>query len=52
MHIDFRGMADRVAQNLEAKIKAPVEEKAGMMKRVWDGIVDDLVGGKKAVKAV
>jgi hypothetical protein len=49
MHINFRGMADKVAENVNA-MKLPVEEQAGLMKRIWSDMVDDVVG-KKTVAA-
>ncbi|KAF2266630.1 hypothetical protein CC78DRAFT_121603 [Lojkania enalia] len=40
--VDFQGMAARVAE----RFGKPVEEKAGMMKEVWNSLVDDILGPK------
>ncbi|KAF2117781.1 hypothetical protein BDV96DRAFT_570916 [Lophiotrema nucula] len=39
--IDFQGMAARVADKFK-----PVEEQAGMVKSVWSGFLDDVLGPK------
>lgn len=49
LNIDFHAMADRVAANLK-RMKVPAEEQAGLMKQLWDDMVDDIfgaAGGKK-----
>lgn len=46
LNIDFRSMADRVSANLAA-IKLPVEQQAGMVKRIFGDMVDDAMGIKK-----
>ena len=48
MNVDFHAMADRVAANLK-RMQVPVEEQAGMMKQLWNDLVDDMLSiGKKA----
>jgi hypothetical protein len=47
LNIDFHAMADRVAANLR-RMKVPVEEQAGLMKQLWNDMVDDITGSKKA----
>lgn len=42
-HIDFEGMANAVAETL---VK-PVEEGQSMVKQVWSGLVEDILGPKK-----
>lgn len=46
LNIDFHAMADRVSANLR-RMKVPVEEQAGLMKQLWNDIVDDMVGASK-----
>lgn len=46
MNIDFHAMADRVAVNLR-KMARPVEQQAGIMKQIWNDMVDDAMGLKK-----
>ena len=43
MQIDFHAMADRVAVNLR-RISVPVEQQAGLIKQIWNDMVDDMVG--------
>ena len=51
MNIDFHAMADRVAAGIKqvGKMEGVTEEQqAGIMKRIWGDIVDDMLGlGKK-----
>lgn len=47
MNIDFHAMAERVALNLR-RMKVPVEEQAGIAKRIWADMVDDILGTKRA----
>lgn len=47
LNIDFHAMADRVARNLRS-MKVPVEEQASVAKQIWNDMVDDLLGIKKA----
>jgi hypothetical protein len=42
-HIDFQGMAARVAN----KLQKPVEEVEGMARQIWRGFVDDIFGPKQ-----
>ena len=44
MNVDFHELADRVAANLK-RMQVPVEERAGLMKRIWGDLVDDVLGG-------
>ena len=46
MNVDFHAMADRVSISLR-KMKVPVEEQAGLMKRIWSDMVDDMMMVKK-----
>lgn len=47
-NVDFHAMADRVAANLK-RMKVPIEEQAGLMKQLWNDIVDDMLAvGKKS----
>ena len=39
--IDFQGLAARVAEKFK-----PVEEQASMVKSVWSGFLDDVLGPK------
>ena len=49
MNVDFHAMADKVAANLK-RMSVPVEEQAGIMKQLWNDMVDDMLGsGKKKV---
>ncbi|CZT20911.1 uncharacterized protein RCC_06771 [Ramularia collo-cygni] len=50
LHIDFRSMADRVSANL-ANIKLPVEQQAGMVKRIFGDMIDDAMGIKRPIPA-
>lgn len=43
MNVDFHAMAERVAVNLR-RMKVPVEEQAGIAKRIWADMVDDILG--------
>lgn len=43
MDVDFHAMADTVAASLR-RMKVPVEEQAGMMKQIWNDMVDDMIG--------
>lgn len=47
LNIDFHAMADRVAANLR-RMQVPVEERASVAKQIWNDMVDDLLGVKKA----
>ena len=40
--IDFQGMAAKVA----SKFGKPVEEKVGMARQIWGGLMDDILGPK------
>jgi hypothetical protein len=42
-HIDFEGMANAVAETLTK----PVEEGQSMVKQVWSGLVEDILGPKQ-----
>jgi len=46
LNIDFHAMAERVSTNLR-RMRVPVEEQAGLMKQLWNDIVDDMVGANK-----
>ena len=46
MNVDFHAMADAVAANIR-RMQVPVEEQASMMKQLWSGLVDDMLGAKK-----
>ena len=52
LNVDFHAMADKVASNIR-RMKVPVEEQAGMMKQLWNEMVDDMLGAsqKKASTA-
>jgi len=45
LNIDFHAMADKVAVNLR-RMQVPVEKQAGMMKQLWNDMVDDMLGKK------
>ena len=47
LNVDFHAMADRVAANVRS-MKVPIEEQAGLMKRIFGDMVDDVLGLKKA----
>ena len=50
MNVDFHAMADSVAANIR-RMKVPVEEQAGIMKQLWNDMVDDMLGvSKKALR--
>lgn len=44
--VDFHGMAESVAQSMR-RMRVPVEEQASMMKQLWNGMVDDVLGLSK-----
>jgi len=44
--VDFHGMAESVAHSMR-KMRVPVEEQASMMKQLWAGMVDDVLGLSK-----
>ncbi|KAM3420894.1 hypothetical protein BST61_g4129 [Cercospora zeina] len=46
MNIDFHAMAEKVACNLR-RMKAPVEQQAGIAKQIWGDMIDDVMGLKK-----
>ncbi|KAK4496316.1 hypothetical protein PRZ48_012296 [Zasmidium cellare] len=46
LNIDFHAMADRVASNLR-RMSVPVEEQAGIMKQIWNDMVDDALNLRK-----
>ncbi|KAK3673700.1 hypothetical protein LTR78_006253 [Recurvomyces mirabilis] len=46
VNIDFHAMADKVANNIR-RMKVPVEEQAGMMKQLWNEMVDDMLGASQ-----
>lgn len=48
LNIDFHAMADKVAANLRS-MKVPVEEQASVAKQIWNDMVDDILGIKKAM---
>ncbi|TKA68518.1 hypothetical protein B0A55_08174 [Friedmanniomyces simplex] len=50
LNVDFHAMADKVAANIK-KLQVPVEEQAGLMKQIWNDMVDDIVGAKKTTRA-
>ncbi|KAK1075149.1 hypothetical protein LTR74_000555 [Friedmanniomyces endolithicus] len=50
LNVDFYAMADKVAANIK-RLQVPVEEQAGVMKQIWNDMVDDMVGAKKGVPA-
>jgi len=50
LNIDFHAMADKVAFSLR-RMKVPAEEQAGLMKRIWSDMVDDMLGNKKPATA-
>jgi len=51
MDIDFHGMAERTAATVK-KMESQVEEQAGVVKQLWNGLLDDVFGSKqKASKA-
>ena len=51
MNVDFHAMADRIANNLR-RMQVPVEQQAGMMKRLWNDMVDDMVRvGERVVES-
>jgi hypothetical protein len=39
-HIDFQGMASKV----KAQLGQPVEDGQSMVKQVWTGLLDDILG--------
>jgi hypothetical protein len=41
--IDFQGMAERVAQN----ISKPMEAGEGMVRQIWTGLMEDILGPKR-----
>lgn len=45
--IDFHAISESVVRATN-KIKAPVVEQGGVLKTLWDGIVEDIRGAKKA----
>ena len=49
LNIDFHAMADKVAANLQ-RMKVPVEQQAGLMKQLWDDMVDDMFGQQKKAR--
>ncbi|KAK3622863.1 hypothetical protein LTR56_008983 [Elasticomyces elasticus] len=49
LNIDFHAMADKVAANIKS-LKVPVEQQAGLMKQIWNDMVDDMML-RKAAKA-
>ncbi|KAF2209020.1 hypothetical protein CERZMDRAFT_91435 [Cercospora zeae-maydis SCOH1-5] len=46
MNIDFHAMAEKVAANLR-RMRAPVEQQAGIAKQIWGDMIDDVMGLKK-----
>ncbi|KAK0313607.1 hypothetical protein LTR29_013863 [Friedmanniomyces endolithicus] len=50
LNVDFHAMADKVAANIK-RLQVPVEERAGLMKQIWNDMVDDMVGAKKGAPA-
>ncbi|KAK4955416.1 hypothetical protein LTR66_013456 [Elasticomyces elasticus] len=47
MNIDFHAVADKVAAAADKFKHVPVAEQATMIKTLWNGFVDDIVGPKK-----
>lgn len=46
MDVDFHATTDRITSNFQ-KFKDPVEEQAGMVKQIFTGMMDDIIGLKK-----
>ena len=42
--IDFHAMAERVAAATKKAAHAPVVEQSGMLKQLWNGLVEDFKG--------
>jgi hypothetical protein len=42
-NVDFKGMASYAAN----KLSKDAEEGVGMVRQIWTGLVDDVVGGSK-----
>ncbi|OCK81441.1 hypothetical protein K432DRAFT_381301 [Lepidopterella palustris CBS 459.81] len=49
--IDFQGMAEKVSAAAQKFSRVPIEEKTGMVKEVWGGLLDDIFGPKQPAKA-
>jgi len=43
-------MADKVASNIK-RMGVPVEEQAGMMKQIWNDLVDDMLSASTSKKS-
>jgi hypothetical protein len=43
-NFDYQGMAAQVAD----KLSRPIEGGSGMVKQIWTGLVDDVLGPKSA----
>lgn len=46
MNVNFHDMADRVAANVR-RMRVPVDQQAGVLKQVWNDMVDDMLGLSK-----
>lgn len=42
-HIDFQGIATQIT----SKLNKPVEEGVGMVRQLWSGLIEDIVGPKQ-----
>ncbi|KAK5275393.1 hypothetical protein LTR16_012521, partial [Cryomyces antarcticus] len=47
MPIDFHAMAEKIASATEQLKSSAVEEPVGMVRQVWNGFLEDLMGPRK-----